>query len=54
MASLSDKEINAALTKIRSEYEKGAEKYGSKIYNVNTLSFQTFGRICSIMDLGLL
>ena len=26
MASLSDKEINAALTKIRSEYEKGVPK----------------------------
>lgn len=38
MASLSDKEINATLTKIRTEYEQGAEKYGSKIYNVNSFN----------------
>lgn len=38
MASLSDKEIKATLTKIRTEYEKGAEKYGSKIYNVNSFN----------------
>ena len=38
MASLSDKEINAALAKIRREYEQGAEKYGSKIYNVNSFN----------------
>ena len=38
MASLSDKEINATLTKIRTEYEHGAEKYGSKIYNVNSFN----------------
>ncbi|WP_241033615.1 hypothetical protein [Brachyspira hampsonii] len=38
MASLSDKEINATLTKIRTEYEQGAEKYGNKIYNVNSFN----------------
>ena len=38
MASLSDKEINATLTRIRTEYEQGAEKYGSKIYNVNSFN----------------
>ncbi|WP_295162258.1 hypothetical protein [uncultured Brachyspira sp.] len=35
MAGLSDKEINSTLTRIRTEYERGAEKYGNKIYNIN-------------------
>ena len=38
MAGLSDKEINATLARIRSDYEKGAEKYGNKIYNVNSFN----------------
>lgn len=38
MPSLSDKEINATLSKIRNEYEEGAKKYGNKIYNVETFN----------------
>ena len=38
MASLSDKEVNSALSKIRGEYESGAEKYGNKIYNLNAFN----------------
>ena len=38
MASLSDKEINTTLAKIRREYEQGAEKYGNKIYNLNSFN----------------
>ncbi|WP_157153575.1 hypothetical protein [Brachyspira murdochii] len=38
MASLSDKEINATLAKIRREYEQGAEKYGNKIYNLSSFN----------------
>ena len=38
MASLSDREINTTLAKIRHEYEQGAEKYGNKIYNLNSFN----------------
>ena len=38
MPSLSDKEINTTLSKIRNEYEEGAKKYGNKIYNVETFN----------------
>ena len=38
MPDLSDKEINAALSKIRGEYEEGAKKYGNKIYNVENFN----------------
>ena len=38
MSGLSDKEINATLSKIRGEYEEGAKKYGTKIYNVENFN----------------
>lgn len=38
MPSLSDKEINSTLSKIRSEYSEGAEKYGEKVYNVDAFN----------------
>lgn len=38
MPSLSDKEINATLSKIRGEYDEGAKKYGDKIYNVESFN----------------
>ena len=38
MSSLSDKEINVTLSKIRNEYEEGAKKYGNKIYNIESFN----------------
>lgn len=38
MPGLSDKEINATLAKIRKDYAEGAERYGSRIYNVDSFN----------------
>lgn len=38
MPSLSDREITVTLSKIRSEYDEGAKRYGNKIYNVESFN----------------